>query len=403
MLKRVYHSAFSLIELLVVLAVLVILASLLIPKLVGSSHKKEIIACAGNLKKLGAAFHVYVLENKGYAPFNPDSNDYNGDKFYSWEALYLLGPYLDDPDHKKFEAGTWSTVRCPGNRCNYYRTGNAVDQFGSPYSSNWNNRQAPKKWPSSKWIETYPQFPYSYTVVAHSTENCSPGEQIVDYQYNFSLGGSFRRLTYEFGPFGEWYKNHPKNYKLDFILQFPSEAVIFCDIQHANVLHENQSFPGKDKFVYGYPTFDPSWGNGNNGAGAMRTNERIHNGKGINAVFVDGHVEFLPDAVAYNGLGKKIVNDDLLNWGISYPISTLYKADGSRNSRSNQIPGIHGFRRKQNQSDTYNFSWCIEHEYKKGLAENDFTGEKIPGDLTWNDNWGGVDKGGMCFFDGGGC
>ncbi len=360
---RVRQAAFTLIEMLMVLAILAILAALLIPKLIGTSHKRDIIACAGNLKKLGAAFHLYVQENKGYAPFNPNSNE-AGDNFYSWEALYLLAPYLDDPDHKKFEAGTWNTVRCPGNKCNYYRTGSAVNESGTQYSILWQNRQAFKKWPAT-------------TVVAGKTTtiDCSPGEQIVDYQYNVNLGGSFQTFTVT--TFPAWYATHPANYKLSFILQFPSEAVIFCDIQYANVLHLDQNIPGKDKFVYAYPKAgDLQWGAGGNGASppGMRTNERVHNGKGINAVFVDGRVEFLPEVVAYNGYGKRDVYDDLLNWGISYPICYPNAAN-----KYDQIPGIHGYRRKQNQSVAYNFSWCIEHEYKKGLREND---------------------GGTCFFGG---
>jgi prepilin-type N-terminal cleavage/methylation domain-containing protein/prepilin-type processing-associated H-X9-DG protein len=366
MLNPIRKSAFSLIELLVVLVLLLILASLLIPKIAGASHKKEIIACAGNLKKLGAAFHVYVLENNGYAPFNQNCTGDNGDNFASWETLYLLGPYLDDPEHKKFEAGTWDTVRCPGNRCNAY--------FPPPPPS-LGNRQAPKNWPKLN------------AVGKNDSDLCSIGQQIVDYQYNFSLGGTFHSLRYQFK---DWYDfkhlngikqgngTHPPNYKLDFIVQFPSEAVIFCDIQYALVLHRDQN-SSVDNFVYPY-TKEGVWGGWNDTslgvapAGVsndaikpyMRTNERVHNGKGINAVFVDGHVEFLPDAMAYNGRGKRGIFDDLLNWGISYPLSLPKEAE-----RSNQIPGIHGYRRKSSEAQgaDKNLSWCIEHEFKQGISE----------------------------------
>ncbi|MBN2145175.1 MAG: type II secretion system protein [Candidatus Aureabacteria bacterium] len=372
MMRISRHSAFTLIEILVVMAVIALLMALLLPKLTGTSHKSEVIACAANLKKLGAAFFMYVLENDGYAPYNPDCGDHQGstnlagDYFYSWEALYLLGPYLDDPDHSKFKKGEWMTVRCPGNRCHYYTTGGdkGVDHNGAAYSPVWQNRQAPATWPSTTIV-------FDPATHLKMTGDCSPGRQIVDYQYNVSLGGIFN-------PLNEW----GTRYKVDYVLQFPDEAVIFCDIQYANVLHRTQNIPGKDKFVYAYPTTSVCqfWGgdqSSDNGAFPeevdknsndpamlkkyMRTNERIHDGRGINAVFMDGHVEFLEGTAAYNGYGFRSYADDLLCWGISGP---LYKPDET-NYRL-QIKGIEGFRRNKDLST--NKSLCIEHNYKKKLS-----------------------------------
>jgi len=370
---------FTLIELIIVMLLIAILAAILIPNMAGTSFKRDLASCAGNLKKIGMAFHLYVIENDGFAYYNPSITQ-DGDNTYSYEALWVLGPYLGDDDNQQFEDGTWKTVRCPGNKYYFFRgppyaatvpednygrtqmldsftgTTGYYDDAGFGGLHPWNNRQAPAVWPVTNGVG--------------QAGACSPGEQPVDYQYNFSLGGIISGMP------GKPLNTSPGvSYRLNFIVKYASEAVIFTDIMWQHV----QRYDGggnkvEDELVYAYPpnaaSTDTQWG----GQGIpsqpvgtpdpdinaiyLRTNELIHDGKGINAVFVDGHVEFLSGTTAYNGDGSRTnrrLEDDCLNWGISYPIDDPEQAD-----RWMQIGGIHGYRREPP-------GWCIEHEVKQNL------------------------------------
>jgi prepilin-type N-terminal cleavage/methylation domain-containing protein/prepilin-type processing-associated H-X9-DG protein len=76
-LKKPARRAFSLVELLVVLAILAVLASISVPAVRGAIENGQRAKCASNMKSIGAGIHLYAAENNGKLPsincINPDS------------------------------------------------------------------------------------------------------------------------------------------------------------------------------------------------------------------------------------------------------------------------------------------------------------------------------------------
>ncbi|MGE5607737.1 MAG: type II secretion system protein, partial [Bacillota bacterium] len=64
------RHAFTLVELLTVIAIIVVLIAVLLPALKLAKRSAERIAYASNMRQLGTAFLMYAQENRGWLPFS---------------------------------------------------------------------------------------------------------------------------------------------------------------------------------------------------------------------------------------------------------------------------------------------------------------------------------------------
>ena len=94
---------FSLIELLIVVAILAILVGLLLPALNSARKKAEAILCTSNLKQYGTAYYQYAFDYNDYLPFNQDCSGF----WLQW--INHLMPYLG-AQVKKYDWGNDKAV-----------------------------------------------------------------------------------------------------------------------------------------------------------------------------------------------------------------------------------------------------------------------------------------------------
>jgi prepilin-type N-terminal cleavage/methylation domain-containing protein/prepilin-type processing-associated H-X9-DG protein len=109
MKNRREFLTFTLIELLIVVAIIGILSSLLLPALQKAKNKGKRISCASNQKQIGLALLMYVGDNDAYAPA-PYFKDYEF-KMNCWNINLYSSGYMGDSTytqdavkkaHKKF-------------------------------------------------------------------------------------------------------------------------------------------------------------------------------------------------------------------------------------------------------------------------------------------------------------
>jgi prepilin-type N-terminal cleavage/methylation domain-containing protein/prepilin-type processing-associated H-X9-DG protein len=119
--RRSISNAFTLIELMVVVAVIATMAGLLLPSLSGAREAGRRAVCASNVRQLALADDLYSIDSRGH--FAPGAADmlanldrWHGSRAHASEAFHPRGgsltAYLDDADSDDASAGQGLRV-CP--------------------------------------------------------------------------------------------------------------------------------------------------------------------------------------------------------------------------------------------------------------------------------------------------
>ncbi len=241
---------FTLVELLVVVAIIALLVSILLPSLGKAKEQARIVSCMSNLKGLGLSYTFYAAENNDWYPA---ASAYGGVIYgdgagseYAWDTI--LYPYYQNID----------MIRCPSDnldRSSYYVADSVPEDRRHPRSYAMNGSVShfgpslvsPVPWPAMvhKTIET--TLP-AETVLLADMWDSDYGLVNSYYHYTPNIYGDYQ------GSYTGLYGSHTTPYtsRLPTFYHRNDEAAnfLFCDGHVVPLLEDNHNITDANDYYY---------------------------------------------------------------------------------------------------------------------------------------------------------
>ncbi len=147
-MSRRRSKAFTLVELLVVVAIIALLISILLPSLSRARHQARRIVCQNNLHQVGIVWQMYAQVERGAYPY---------------QDLYGFGNWtlLAKAQRDMFEKGNYGVKGGVGFYCPYYQP-----VHGSP-ESDWRIARTDTNPPTDTFLISYVIWAYNTNVVSY--------------------------------------------------------------------------------------------------------------------------------------------------------------------------------------------------------------------------------------------
>lgn len=163
-MKTGNQRAFTLIEMLVVIAIIGILAAIMIPSLSTARASARAAQCTSNLKNLGVLLHQYSTRNKDYV--TPAMRQSDAGLIWACLLYNMQKGVPKAPPHPHSEGDAWKQgmadtgiFYCPGDTNAMGQSNNGIysNEWKDPtvsYALNWGAHTPSANWVPPQWYDT---------------------------------------------------------------------------------------------------------------------------------------------------------------------------------------------------------------------------------------------------------